>query len=94
MPHCDSADSALLYILTRIHVYTCNFIEISLGRSGVTEAQLRVLADTLASKHGRLQVITLDLSDNKLTNKCVTETVLYFTFLLESTFIHRSLHWT
>ena len=39
----------------------------------MTEAQLRVLADTLASKHGWLQVVTLDLSDNKLTNKCVSD---------------------
>ena len=62
--------AALLYVIA--HIQECSGLIIAFNYCGVRENQIRTLADALASKHGKLQVDSLGLSWNKLTDKTVS----------------------
>ena len=63
--------AAVLYVIANMQ--ECSGMDIVLSNSGVRENQIKTLTDTLASKHGKLQVVSLELSNNKLTDKCVSD---------------------
>ena len=66
--------TAILYVIANMQE---NMViqSISFDNSGIRENQVRELADILAGKKGMLQVGILDLSDNKLTDKCVSDLI-------------------
>ena len=66
--------TAILYVIANMqeNVVTQS---ISFDNSGIRENQVRELADILAGKKGMLQVGKLDLSGNKLTDKCVSNLI-------------------
>ena len=70
-PHSARDCAAVLYVIANMQ--ECSDIEIDFRNSGVRENQIKTLTDILASKHGKLQVERLDLSGNKLTDKCVSD---------------------
>ena len=63
--------AAVLYVIANMQ--ECSSLRICFNNSGVRENQIKTLTDILASKHGKLQVKDLYLSDNKLTDKCVSD---------------------
>ena len=63
--------AAVLYVISSIQ--ECSSLKINFRNCGVRENQIRTLTDVLASKCGKLQVKTLDLNGNKLTDKCVSD---------------------
>ena len=63
--------AAVLYVIANMQ--ECSRMKINFSDSGVRENQIRTLTDILASKHGKLQVKELDLSGNKLTDKCLSD---------------------
>ena len=63
--------AAVLYVIANMQ--ECSGMRIEFNDCGVRVNQIRTLADTLASKHGKLQVERLDLSGNKLTDKCIND---------------------
>ena len=65
--------AALLYIIA--HIEECSDLKVNFTFSGVRDNQIRTLADILASKQGKLQVTCLYMSCNKLTGKCVSNTL-------------------
>ena len=69
-PHNPHDCAAVLYVLA--HMQECSGLNIAFNDCGVRDNQIRALADTLASKHGKLQVKELWLSGNKLTDKTVS----------------------
>ena len=62
--------TVLLYVITNMD--ECSGIRVHLKNSGVRDDQIRALTDILVSKHGKLQIESLDLSDNKLTDNSVS----------------------
>ena len=62
--------SAVLYVIDNMEECSQGM---NIGFSGyhITENQIRALTNSLANKHGKLQVRKLDLSGNKLTCECV-----------------------
>ena len=62
--------AAVLYVIA--HMQECSGLIITFNNCGVRDNQIRALADTLAIKHGKLQVNNLSLSGNKLTDKTVS----------------------
>ena len=64
--------TAILYVIANMQK---NKVIISFHNSGVRENQIRELADILAGKKGMVRVDTLDLSDNKLTDKCMSDLI-------------------
>ena len=63
--------AALLYVIDNMQ--ECSDLMIDFNNySGVREKQIRILADVLARKDGKLQVKTLWLCGNKLTDKSVS----------------------
>ena len=62
--------AAVLYVIDNIQ--ECSDLIISFNFSGVREKQIRILADVLARKDGKLQVKELWLIGNKLTDKTVS----------------------
>ena len=69
-PHNSHDCAAVLYVIA--HMQECSGLMIYFNDCGVRDNQIRVLADALASKHGKLQVKKLWLSENKLTDKTVS----------------------
>ena len=69
-PHTAHDCAAVLYVIDNMQ--ECSDLIIDFSNSGISENQIRTLTDVLASKHGKLQVnlLVLDLSGNKLTDKC------------------------
>ena len=65
--------AAVLYVIANITTQKANNVHIKFGSSGVRENQIRELADVLAEKNGILQVKTLDLSGNKLSDESVND---------------------
>ena len=63
--------AAVLYVIANMQ--ECSDMGIYFNYSGVRENQIKTLTDILASKHGKLQVKELTLSNNKLTVKCVSD---------------------
>ena len=63
--------AAVLYVIDNMQ--ECSGLKINFSNSGISEKQMRTLTDVLARKHGKLQVIRLDLSGNKLTDKSVSD---------------------
>ena len=61
--------AAVLYVIDNMQ--ECSRLKIDF--SGISENQIRSLTDVLASKHGKLQVESLNLSGNKLTDKSVSD---------------------
>ena len=64
--------TAILYVIANMQE---NKVNISFDNSGIRENQVRELADILEGKTGMLQVEKLDLSDNQLTDKCVSDLI-------------------
>ena len=62
--------AAILYVMNNMHKYTD--LSLNFSNSGITDIQFRKLTDVLASRHGMLQVKSLNLSGNKLTDRCVS----------------------
>ena len=62
--------AAVLYVIA--HIQECSGLDINFNNCGVRDNQIRTLADTLASKYGKLQVYNLGLRGNKLTDKTVS----------------------
>ena len=62
--------AAILYVIANMQ--ECCGLEINFNNCGVRENQIIALADTLGSKHGKLQVKKLNLRGNKLTDKTVS----------------------
>ena len=63
--------AALLYVIDNMQ--ECSDLMIDFDNySGVREKRIRILADVLARKDGKLQVEWLNLRDNKLTDKSVS----------------------
>ena len=62
--------AAILYVMNNMRKYTDLILHF--GNSGITDRQVRTLTDVLASGKGMLQVTKLDLSGNKLTDRCVS----------------------
>ena len=63
--------AAVLHVIANMPEWSG--MDIDFSNSGVRENQIKTLTDVLASKHGKLQVKQLDLSGNKLTDKCVSD---------------------
>ena len=63
--------TAVLYVMDNMQ--ECSRLDINFSNSGISENQIRTLTDVLASKHGKLQVDRLNLGDNKLTDKSVSD---------------------
>ena len=59
--------AAVLHVISNMQ--ECSGMKINFDNSGVRENQIRTLADVLASKQGKLQVKSLHLSGNKLTDE-------------------------
>ena len=71
---CTAYDcAAVLYAMSNMQEGS---IAIIFADCGVTEKQIRVLTDTLASRVKTLQVTQLNLSGNKLTSDCVVDLFL------------------
>ena len=71
---CSAHDcTAILYVIANMQEN--NMVKISFDNSRIRENQVRELADILAGKIGMLQVRKLDLSGNKLTDKCVSDLI-------------------
>ena len=64
--------TAVLYAIATMQESTVN---IRFDNSGERENQIRELADILAGKKGMVQVEELNLSDNKLTDKCISDLI-------------------
>ena len=72
---CSAHDcTAILYVIANMQENTVTQ-SIRFDNSGIRENQVRELADILAGKKGMLQVEELDLSDNNLTDKCVSNLI-------------------
>ena len=69
-PHNPHDCAAILYVIANMQ--ECKRLEINFSYCGVRENQIITLTDTLAKKHGMLQVIELNLRGNKLTDKTVS----------------------
>ena len=63
--------ATVLYVID--NVQECSHLDINFSDSGISEKQIRTLTDVLASKHGKLQVTSLYLSGNKLTDNSVSD---------------------
>ena len=63
--------AAVLYVMDNMQ--ECSCLNINFSNSGISENQIKTLTDVLASKHGKLQVERLNLGDNKLTDKSVSD---------------------
>ena len=63
--------AAVLYVIANMQ--ECSGMVINFNNSGVRKNQIKTLTDILASKHKKLQVKSLILSGNKLTDKCVSD---------------------
>ena len=61
--------AAVLYVVSNMKEWS--FLKINFNNCGVTDNQIRKLADDLASKQRKLQIKELSLADNKLTDKTV-----------------------
>ena len=70
-PHTAHDCAAVLYVIDNMQ--QCSRLKINFSNSGISENQIRTLTDALASKHGKVQVETLDLRGNKLTDKSVSD---------------------
>ena len=70
-PHTPYECSAVINIISVIKECGCAIINFS--DSSVSDNQIRSLTDALASKHGKLQVVALNLSGNNLTDKSVCD---------------------
>ena len=70
-PHTAHDCAAVLYVVDNMQ--ECSDLCITFRNSGISEKQIRTLTDVLASKHGKLQVKKLDLRDNKLNDKSVSD---------------------
>ena len=62
--------TAVLHVFANIEDYA--IIGIDFDNSGVRDNQIRTLTSILASKQGKLQVVNLNLSGNKLTGECLS----------------------
>ena len=63
--------AAVLYVIDNME--ECDNLKIEFSNRGINEKQIKTLTDVLASKHGKLQVKKLNLNDNKLTDKSVSD---------------------
>ena len=63
--------AAILYVIANMQ--ECSGMWIYFSNSGVREKQIKTLTNILSSKHGKLQVSSLNLSGNKLTDKCASD---------------------
>ena len=63
--------AAVLYVIANMQ--ECSGLRINFSDNGVRENQIKTLTDILASKEGKLQIQELNLSGNKLTDKCVSD---------------------
>ena len=63
--------SAVIYIMSKIH--KCGFASVNFNESGITDSQMKSFTDVLASKHGKLQFVMLNLRGNKLTDESVSD---------------------
>ena len=59
----------MLYVISNIR--ECEDLEINFNRCNLTENQIRMLANVLAEKQGRLQVKGLNISGNKLAEDSI-----------------------
>ena len=64
--------SAVLHVMAEMERCT-SCIRLLIGHCGVKENQIRRLTDILAGKQGKLRIVELDLSGNKLTGDCVID---------------------
>ena len=62
--------AAVLYVIDNMQ--ECSGLSINFNYSGVREKQIRILANVLARKDGKLQIECLRLCGNKLTDKTVS----------------------
>ena len=68
-PHTAHDCAAVLYVIAIIT--ECSAMEINFSDCGVAEHQITKLADTLASRNGKLQLLELNLKGNKLPERCM-----------------------
>ena len=66
--------AAILHIIA--NMLECNDMAIDFSYSNIRVSQIRKLMSVLACKHGMLKVKSLNLSGNKLANKCVSKDFL------------------
>ena len=69
-PHNPHDCAAVLYVIDNMQ--ECSELMIDFRNSGVRQKQIKILADVLARKYGKLQVKWLWLIGNKLTDKTVS----------------------
>lgn len=63
--------TAVIYIISNME--NCGGIEINFSNSGVGDNQIKLLTDALASKQGKLQVMQMNLSGNRLSDKSISD---------------------
>ena len=63
--------SVAIYIISKIKV--CNAVDIDFDNCGLQDNQLKTLTNVLAEKQTKLQVKSLSLSQNRLTDKSVSD---------------------
>ena len=69
-PHTAHDCATIVHVLS--NVQECNSVEINFRNCSLREKQVSELGDTLASKLGKVQVKALNLSNNKLPDKVVS----------------------
>ena len=65
--------AAVLYVFANMPVTGRYNVEINFSDCGVTENQIKTLTDILAERNERLNVMEINLSGNKLTDKSVSD---------------------
>ena len=63
--------AAVLYIISNME--ECSDIIINFHKSGIREDQIKTLTDALGSRHGKLQVTSLNLHGNELSDRSVSD---------------------
>ena len=63
--------TAVIYVISNME--ECGGIEINFSNSGVGDSQIKLLTDALASKQGKLQVLKMNLSGNRLSDKAISD---------------------
>ena len=69
-PHNPHDCAAVLYVIDNLQEHSC--LRVDFNYCGVREKQIRILADLLAKKEGKLKIKVLSLSSNKLTDETVS----------------------
>ena len=63
--------TAVIYVISKME--ECGCIEINFSNSGVGDSQIKLLIDVLGSKQGKLQIWTMNLSGNMLSDKTISD---------------------